>query len=337
MALGIHVERLGGEGSVASLVPGLALTAAIAAAAMLLRQLSGWSALSPLIVSIVLGMAFNAVMAPPAAAPGTAFAMRRLLRAGIVLLGLQVTLPQLLSLGAPGMAAVALTLGASFVAIRTVGRWIGVDPRLADLIAAGTSVCGASAVIAANTVVRARDEDVAYAIACVTLFGTLSMLLYPLLAGPLQLGAAAYGLWSGATIHEVGQVVAAAFQQGDLAGQFGTVAKLGRVVLLAPLVMLMALSLSRGEAAGARAPMPWFVLGFVAMMLVNSAVAMPPELRQVLVFATNFLLSMALAAMGMHADMRKLRAKGLAPLALGAFGWLFIAGFGLAAVRLAGF
>jgi uncharacterized integral membrane protein (TIGR00698 family) len=320
--------------------PGLALTAAIAASAVAMRTLTGWAALSPLILSIVLGMAArNLLSVSSAFEPGIAFSLRRLLRLGIVLLGLQVTVGQVLSLGGTGLAMVALTLVATFVAIRAAGRLLSVEPALASLIAAGTSVCGASAVIAANTVVRGRQEHVAYAIACVTLFGCLSMFLYPLLAAPLTLDARAYGLWSGATIHEVAQVVAAAFQAGDAAGTFGTISKLARVVMLAPLIMVLAFTMrARSQGASkASAPMPWFVLGFVAMILVNSAVDIPPELAGVLALANTFLLSMALAAMGLQTDIRKLRAEGWRPLALGAFGWLFISVFGFAMLRLFGF
>ncbi|CAN7423241.1 YeiH family protein [Neorhizobium sp. LjRoot104] len=324
----------------ARLLPGLLLTAAIAATALTVRNLTGWMALSPLILSIVFGMLIRNLGAVPAAVePGIGFSLKRILRFGIVLLGLQVTAGQILSLGGAGLAMVALTLATTFVAIRVVGRAMGVDSSLTDLIAAGTSVCGASAVIAANTVVRGKQEHVAYAVACVTLFGSLSMLAYPLLAAPLGLDARGYGLWTGSTIHEVAQVVAAAFQGGDVAGQFGTISKLARVVMLAPLIMTLALAMrSGGEGASrASAPMPWFVLGFIGMMLVNSAVAIPAGVSQTLVTVTRFLLSMALAAMGLQTDIRKLKAEGWRPLALGAFGWLFIAVFGYAMLKLFAF
>ncbi|MFB9947757.1 YeiH family protein [Rhizobium puerariae] len=326
--------------SAVQLLPGLLLTAAIATAALAIRSLTGWTALSPLILSIVIGMLIrNAFSVPAATEPGIGFSLKKILRFGIVLLGLQVTAPQILSLGGAGLAMVALTLATTFVAIRIAGRMMGVERELTDLIAAGTSVCGASAVIAANTVVRGKQEHVAYAVACVTLFGSLSMLAYPLLAAPLGLDARGYGLWTGATIHEVAQVVAAAFQGGDVAGQFGTISKLARVVMLAPLIMTLALAARSGadNTAKASAPMPWFVLGFIGMMLLNSAVTIPADITRTFVTLTSFLLSMALAAMGLHTDIRKLRAEGWRPLALGAFGWLFIAAFGYAMLKLFAF
>src|SRR6266702_525596 len=189
--------------------PGLALTAAIAAMAFALRQISWVSMLSPIILSIALGMSLRNITGVPALAqPGVTFSMRRVLRFAIVLLGLQLTASQLVEVGATGIAIIAATLAATFLFTVQLGRLIGVDRKLAELIAAGTSICGASAVIATNTVTRAADEDVAYAVACVTVFGSIAMFAYPLLPGLLQLDQHAYGLWSGASIHEIAQVVA---------------------------------------------------------------------------------------------------------------------------------
>ena len=322
------------------LLPGLALTSVIAGGAMLFRAYSGIGALSPLILSIVIGMVIGNLRQPPAICrPGMTFSLKRLLRLGIILLGLQITLLQLTSLGLPGLLVVTATLAASFCAVMLVGRLIGVERGLTGLIAAGTSVCGASAVIAANAAVRGREEDVAYAVACVTVFGSISMLVYPLLAAPLSLDATAYGLWAGATIHEVAQVVAATFQAGDLAGEFGTIGKLARVMLLAPLVLTLALTLFHqpsGGKAGAT-PLPWFVIGFLVMVIINSAISLPPLLSQIAAQAATFLLASGLAAMGLQTHARQLAARGLRPLALGAFGWLFISAFGYLMVKLTGF
>lgn len=317
------------------LAPGIILCATIAAAGFALRQIPGVGVFSPMILSILIGILFHNLLGTPRRAKaGVTFTMRRLLRTAIVLLGLQLTLAQVAAVGATGIAVIAVTLAATFVFTKAAGRVLGVERGLAELIGAGTAVCGASAVIACNTVTRAHDEDVAYAVACVTVFGSLAMFLYPALALPLGLGADHYGLWAGASIHEIAQVVAAGYQQGPAAGEAATVAKLSRVLMLAPLVLsLAAIARARGGQAGAKVPMPWFVLGFVAMMLVASFLPPPPELKSVIVTTTTFLLSMALAAMGLETDLRKLRAKGLRPLALGAVSFLFIAVFSLTLIK----
>ncbi|WP_432283797.1 YeiH family protein [Aminobacter sp. BA135] len=327
----------------ARLLPGLLLAAGIAALAFALRHLPGLGSFSPMIIAIVLGIAFhNLAGTPVQAKPGVAFSMRKVLRFAIILLGLQLTASQVAEVGITGVAIIAATLVATFTFTVWLGRLIGVEQKLAELIAAGTSICGASAVIATNTVTKASDEDVAYAVACVTVFGSIAMFAYPLLPGLLQLGPHAYGLWAGASIHEIAQVVAAAFQDGQQAGEFGTVAKLTRVMMLAPVVITLSLAArqrarsSRATQGGTTAPMPWFVLGFIAMVGVNSLVDIPADAKTWIVALTTFLLTMALAAMGLETDIRKLRAKGLRPLFLGLAAFLFIATFSLLLVKLLG-
>nr|WP_315797957.1 YeiH family protein [Bradyrhizobium sp. SZCCHNRI3043] len=322
-------------------MPGLALSAALAACAFGLRLVPGLGLFSPMILAIVAGMALHNVIGTPARAkPGVAFSMSRVLRLAIILLGLQLTAAQIVEVGARGLVVIALSLTGTFLFTVWMGRLLGVDRKLAELIAAGTSICGASAVIATNTVTRAHDEDVAYAVACVTVFGSIAMFIYPLLPALLHLDAHAFGLWSGASIHEIAQVVAAAFQQGQQAGEFGTIAKLARVMLLAPVVLTLGLLATRrarhgGETrSNAQPPLPWFVFGFIALVGLNSVISIPAEMKTVIVTATTFLLSMALAAMGLETDFAKLKAKGLRPLALGLLAFLFIAGFSLALVKL---
>jgi uncharacterized integral membrane protein (TIGR00698 family) len=323
------------------MLPGVALATAIAVAALLARTIPGIATFSPMILAILIGTAFhNIVGTPLVARPGIAFSMRRLLRAAIVLLGFQLTLTQIASVGTTGLLIVATTLTATFVFTVGAGRVLGVDRKLTELIAAGTSICGASAIVAANTVTEAHDEDVAYAVACVTIFGSVGMFAYPLLSRVLHLDALAYGLWSGASIHEIAQVVAAAFQNGQRAGEIGTMVKLARVMLLAPVVF--ALSLKTGLLAdgaptkSARPPVPRFVLAFIALVCLNSVIDIHPDSRKMIVTLTTFLLSVALAAMGLETDISKLYARGLRPAILGALAFLFIASFSLVLIKLVG-
>lgn len=325
------------------LLPGLGLTGAIALIAALLHKLPVISNFSPMIVAILIGTVFHNVVGTPAMAkPGVAFSMRRILRLAIILLGLQLTAAQVAAVGFGGVAIIVAGLVCTFAFTVLMGRVLKVDAKLAELIAAGTSICGASAVICTNTVTEAPDEDVVYAVACVTVFGSLAMFLYPLLPGLLQLDAHAYGLWTGASIHEIAQVVAAAFQDGQQAGQFGTVAKLTRVMMLAPMVIALGFIAARKARHAAPAekrkapPLPWFVLGFIAMVALNSLFPLPVSMKPTAVAVTTFLLSMALAAMGLETEIRKLRAKGLRPLLLGACAWLFIGAFTLALIKLTG-
>ena len=329
--------------SLTDLVPGLILSTLIAGLAYGLQMVPGFGMLSPLILAILIGMAFhNVIGTPPQAKPGIKFSLKRVLRAGIVLLGLQLTIVQVAAVGVPGIAIIAITLTSTFLFTLWLGRMLRVDRKLTELIAAGTSICGASAVLATNAVTGGKDEDVAYAVACVTVFGTLSMLIYPMAAGLLPLDSHAFGLWAGSSIHEVAQVVAAAYQRGDAAGNFGTIAKLSRVMMLAPTVLVLEFYTLRKRAhdpaRGARKTptVPWFVLGFIAMVGVASTGWLPDTVTAPAGTITRFLLTIALAAMGLETDVRKLASEGLRPAILGAGAWLFISLFSLALILAAG-
>ena len=313
-----------------ALAPGLALTLVIALLATALHAMPGLDVLSAPILATGLGMAVrNLAGAWPAAARGQAFVLRRLLRLAIVLLGFQISVGQILSIGAWGVAIVLATAPATFVVTILVGRWMGVDTRLTALIAAGTSICGASAIAATNSVVEAPEEDVAYAIACITLWGTAAMFIYPGLASVMGLKGVAYGLWAGGSIHEVAQAVGAAFQGDAAAGHAGVVAKLLRVALLGPLVMTLA---ARRRDAGGRAPTPWFLLLFLIVIAANSILPPPPAISQGLALITTFLMTMALAAMGLATNFRGLIRQGVKPLLLSGLATLFISASVLALV-----
>ncbi|MDX8528702.1 YeiH family protein [Mesorhizobium sp. MSK_1335] len=319
-------------------VPGLVLVAMITSVAYSARGFSGLTLFSPMILAVVAGMIYSNVLGLPAhAKAGIAFSQKRLLRFAIVLLGFQLTLGQVAGIGFGGVGIVAATLGATFLFTVTLGRLIGVDAKLAQLIAAGSSICGASAIVATNIVTDARDEDVTYAVAAITLFGTVAMLGFPLLAPTFGLDQHAFGLWAGASIHEVAQVIGAGFQNGTQAGETATVAKLTRVAMLAPMVIALGLMARRGstEASGAKPPMPWFVVAFVAVVALNSLVAIPTQAHSAIGLAAQVMLTMGLAAMGLQADISELRSRGLRPLMLAFSAFIFIAAFSLTLVKFA--
>lgn len=314
-----------------ALLPGLALGGAVTAAAFLLRslELPGLTRISPLMLAIMIGMLVrNTLGRPEAARAGLAFSLRGPLRLGIILLGLQVTLAEILGIGWSGLLILAFALLSTYLFTLWLGGRLGVAPGLATLIAAGTGVCGASAIVAANTVVRDGDESIAYALATVTLFGTIAMFSYPLIGAALHMPTEVYGLWSGASVHEVAQVVAAGFARGQAEGEFATVAKLARVLMLAPLVIGMGLWAARQTQGGSRTgspPIPWFVFGFLALVLLSDTGWIDPQLRSYANLATQILLTFALAAVGLETDIRRLIAQGWQPLLLGALATVYIA------------
>lgn len=328
-----------------ALLPGFLLAGAVAAGAFALRWLPvpAIATISPLMLAILLGMIVrNTIGTPDSAHPGLAACLRRPLRFGIVLLGLQLTLAQVLEVGGIGLLILIAAVAGTYLFTVAVGRALGVDAKLAQLIGVGTSICGASAVIAANTVVRDRDGGVPYALAVVTLYGTIAMFSYPVLMHAFGLTPHAYGLWVGASVHEVAQVVAAGFAGGEDAGAFGTITKLTRVLLLAPMVLLLGWHAARvaraagGDEIHARPPTPWFVFGFLAMVGVASTGVVPAEARPGIVLTTQAILAFALAAVGLETDFRRIAARGWRALLLGGLATLFIAALSLALVVLAG-
>lgn len=242
------------------LLPGLAAVAALTGVAYGVAALV--PALNPSTVAVALGaLAVNTGLHRPALHPGTRFAAHRLLRVAVVLLGLQLALPQLLHLGVGGLAVVLATVSVTFTGTRLLGRLLGVPPARALLVATGFSICGASAVAAMEPVAGGDEQDTGVAVALVTLCGSLAILVLPLLRGPLGLSVDGWGSWVGASVHDVGQTVATANRvPGALTA--AVVVKLSRVVLLAPLVAGVSVARSRQGlvGAGSRPPVvPLFV------------------------------------------------------------------------------
>ena len=321
-------------------IPGLVLVAIVTAAAYGLRTFPDVSVLSPMITAIFLGMLFaNTSGVPAAAGPGMGLCGKKLLRAAVALLGLQVTLDHVAGAGAAGIAGAAVALTTTFLFTLWLGRLMGVSRALTWLLAGGVSICGASAAAAVGSATRAREEEVAYAIACVTVFGTAAMFLYPLLMDVLGLGPSAYGQWIGFSVHEVAQVVAAGFQRGEVEGQAAVVAKLTRVMMLAPVVMCVAIAASRalrketGERLSVARSFPVFVLAFIALAVANTLELVPAPVHAAGVAATPVLLTAALAALGLATRFEHVMQHGLRPLILAGASSLFIASVSLLWVK----
>lgn len=331
--------------------PGLALSTALALSALYLAQLPWFSqhGLSALTVAIVLGLLLGNTVYPrwaPITTPGVALSKQQLLRTGIVLYGLRLTFQDIAQVGWVGVALDALVLASTFGLACVLGlRLFGMDKRTTLLIGAGSSICGAAAVLATAPVVKGRAQDVAVAIATVVVFGTVGTFLYPALYqwnaahGWLAIDAQHYGLYVGATVHEVAQVVAAGAAVSPEATNTAVIAKMVRVMMLAPFLLLlsaaMARSLRKEDAAAADAAagaggisIPWFALGFVAVAGIHSLGILPVSVVRLGVELDNLLLTIAMAALGLTTHWQAVRAAGIKPLLLAAllFAWLLGAG-----------
>lgn len=217
------------------LVPGLVLVAIGVAAAFTVTAFA--PTVSPLVAAVGVGAVLtNIGLIPDSTRPGLQFAAKRLLRLGVVLLGFHLAIGEVVALGGPGLLVVAAVVGATFFGTQWLGQLLGVSRPMSLLVATGFSICGASAIAAVEGVVDADEEEVAFSIGLVTLCGSLAIIVLPLLAGPLGLAGERFGLFAGASVHDVAQVVATASTQGPEAVDAAVLVKLTRVVLLAPLV-----------------------------------------------------------------------------------------------------
>lgn len=326
-----------------TLVPGLLVASAGVIGALGAHQLVGQ--IGVLTWSVLLGVvATNLRMIPERGRPGLRLATRKALRTGIVLLGFSLPLAEIAALGVPTIALVVVTLVTTLLLTIWFGLRLGIGRPRSVLIATGFAVCGASAVAAVQENADADDEDVAAAIAMVTVCGTLAMVVLPLLQDPLGLGDTEFGVWAGASVHEVGQVVAAASPAGAAALAVAVVVKLTRVMLLAPVVAGVGMARRRrepgpagGEAgpAGARPPIvPLFVVGFLICVLIRSSGVVPEGLLQVIETIQIATLSAALFGMGTGVVLRSLvRGSGTA-LLLSAASTVVVACVSLAGVAL---
>lgn len=321
---------------------GLLLCSVGAAAAVLVNR--AVPEVSALLVAILLGAVLANATTPPASwQPGVGFASKKLLRAGIVLLGLQLVLGDIWALGAPMVAVVVAVVVLGVAGGLLVGHLLCLGRNLSLLIASGFSICGAAAVAGVDSVIEADERDVATAIALVVLFGTGMIPLVPLLAGLFGLGEYTSGLWAGASIHEVAQVVAAGAALGPEALKVAVVVKLARVLMLAPLTVAIGWWLRRGHAAEAtpgsqaraRQPLvPLFVLGFLAMVAVASLHLLPHDVLAVAKLVQTALLAAAMFALGMGVRLRTLAKVGPRPFVLGALTTCWVASIALAGVVL---
>ena len=313
---------------------------------MALHEAVDW--VSPLVVAVLFGaVAANVGFVRAPMRPGLKWSARHVLRAGIVLVGLRLSLREVAHLGPRALAAVVVVVIATFFGTQWLGKRLGLSPGLSLLVATGFSICGASAIAATEPFADATEAEVAYAIALVTMCGSLAIAVLPATASLLNLSDAHFGAWVGASVHDVGQVVAAASTRNAVALKSAVVVKLTRVALLAPLLAGVAFAYRRRRAGDAQvapadmkpAPLPPALPLFVALFLVAAAVrtiGFIPDLWLARIKnLETLLMGMGLVGLGAGVSLAKLRAVGRRPLVLGLLSWVLVAAVSLAAAHVA--
>ncbi len=331
------------------IIPGLIFTTIVAILATFISKLEIVKEtvnFSPLIIAILLGVLIgNIWKIPEQFKPGIVFSLKKVLRIAIVFLGFRLTFQNVIDVGIEGLIVDTIMLTSTFI----FGVWIsrklfGLEPEMSYLIASGSSICGASAVLATAPVVRAEMHHAAMAVATVTIFGTTSMFVYPIVykfAGSfLGFNEVLYGIWTGATVHEVAQVVAAGFAVSDTAGNTATISKLTRVMMLAPLLIVLSFYLARKSATHGAGialrdiPIPYFVFGFIAMVGVNSLHFIPDNIVHYIRIVDGFLLTVAMAAMGLETNINKMKGVGMKPIYAAFLIFIFLFVVGIASIKI---
>jgi uncharacterized integral membrane protein (TIGR00698 family) len=269
---------------------------------------------------------------------GLTFSAKRLMRVGIVLLGLKLSLVDIAHLGWVAIVLTVLIVLCTFGITWALGRLFRLPGDEPLLIATGFSICGVSAIGAMSAVTRTKTEEQATPAALVTLFGTLAIAVLPLLQGPLGLNTHEFGQWVGASVHDVGQVVATAQTAGSAALAIAVVVKLTRVLMLAPMVATASVVVrrTRGVVEGEKLPpiIPLFVAGFIVAVLLRTFVPLPAVLLNGADMVQTIVLAMALFGLGVAIRLEKLVGSGLRSMVVGVLSWAAIAGMALVAVHL---
>jgi uncharacterized integral membrane protein (TIGR00698 family) len=323
------------------ILPGLALTLLLALAAAWLATLPGLRrlGLTALPISIVVGMLIGNSLYPRLTRcchHGIDFARSSLLRFGIILYGFRLTFQGIATVGTAAILIDTLMVASTFLLACWLGRrWLGLEREDAILIGAGSSICGAAAVLATEPVVEASADKVAVAVATVVVFGTLSMFLYPVLyalAQPLGFSEFDFGVYTGSTVHEVAQVLAAARTVSETAATTAVITKMIRVMLLAPFLVIVSLWLARGPRGGAGSRhglgIPWFAVAFIGIAGFNSLQLLPAGSVAALIAIDDVVLAMAMGALGLTTHISAIRHAGARPLLLASMLFVWLVGAG---------
>jgi uncharacterized integral membrane protein (TIGR00698 family) len=295
------------------------------------------------VLAIVLGVAVRAAWQPPERCrPGLAFAARTVLQAAIVVSGFALSFVTVVRTGLSTLPVTLGTMAVALVLAPLAARALRLDGALQRLVGIGTAICGASAIAAVATVIEPAESEIALAIAVVFFYNIVAVLIFPPLGHLMHLTQDAFGLWAGTAINDTSSVVAAGYAYGREAGDHATIVKLTRATLILPIVGVLAVLRAREQRTGssARVPwrriIPWFIVWFLAAALVNTTGIVPAGWHAPIGILAAFLISTALAAIGLQTQLAKLLRTGARPLAFGFVLWVAVALSSLALQRLTG-
>lgn len=314
--------------SATAVLPGFAAALVIAAVSKYLESLLPIHLIGASVIALFIGMIINGIKKPsPFLSKGLQFTSKKILKFAIILLGASLSIGTVLNVGKLSVEVMVFTLLTCFGGGYFVGKALGLNWKLSNMISAGTGICGGSAIAAMAPVIDADDNDIAYAMSATFLFDMAMIVLFPIMGRWLGLSDMAYGLWSGTAVNDTSSVVAAGYAYSEAAGDFATMVKLTRTLSIIPTVLVFAfinVRMKRKEAVAYDGNIetkikfsslfPWFILGFVALAVINSAGIIPKTVSSVMKEISKFLMIAALAAIGLNTDFSEMKKSGIAPM-----------------------
>lgn len=316
--------------SITKKLPGILIAAVIAVPAWLIGKAV------PIIGSPVLGILFGMLLTfikrPERFNEGISFTSKKLLQYAIILLGFEMNLFNIFSVGKQTLLLMLFTLSASFLTAVLIGKLLKLDSNTKTLIGVGSAICGGSAIAATAPVIKAKDEEIAQSISTIFLFNVIAAFLFPFLGHILGMNDNNFGLWAGTAVNDTSSVVAAGYSFSDAAGKLAVIVKLTRTLMIVPITLILAVITSKKSAESDEGGsnynivkiFPWFVLGFLAASVIRTFTPMPTTVSSALSQGGKFIIVMAMAAIGLNTNIIKLVKNGFKPILLGLSCWITI-------------
>lgn len=313
------------------LIPGIALAVLIAAIAVFIESLLPVHFIGAAVIAMFIGMLINPLFKKTAVfSSGLKFTSKKLLKFAIILLGLSLNIKTVLNVGKMSLAVMVFTLLTCFGGGYFIGKALGLNWKLSNLISAGTGICGGSAIAAIAPTIDADDNDIAYAMSATFLFDMAMIVLFPIMGQAMGMSDQAFGIWAGTAVNDTSSVVATGYAFSEAAGDFATMVKLTRTLAIVPTVItfaLISLRLKRKEALANSSSsdnlkanfkitkiFPWFILGFLAMVLVATLFSIPADVVGFTKSTSKFIMVCALAAIGLNTSLSSMKKSGIRPM-----------------------
>jgi uncharacterized integral membrane protein (TIGR00698 family) len=320
---------------------GLALAGVVGIFAMILGR---WVPLigGP-VFGILIGIAIrNTVGVGPVFRPGLQFASKQILQWSIIALGFGLSIQQVAKTGMESLWVTLVTILVAFGSAYLLGKWLGIPSKLKTLIGVGTAICGGSAIAAITPIIKPEDHETAFAISTIFIFNIVAVLTFPMLGHWLGMSDAGFGMWAGTAINDTSSVVAAGYSYSVAAGDYATIVKLTRATLIIPICLGLALLVAWREKKQGKSDFslarifPWFILWFLVASGLRSTGLIPEALNASLHLLAQFLIVVALTAIGLSSDLRRMAIAGMRPILLGLGVWVAVAGSSLVVQGLMG-